>query len=160
MGGALPSALTAAAHCHLAALAVLGATAPCRNLVVLPSEQGLDLGGNLALIHGRAPLLVLHRKSKRHFRSALDQSYPSTIHVKMCIYHLQLLPQCTDGSLLAGHQLLQVLVPQLFPSPTLSGTLPAALQLGLQVDLGRFPAAFPRFLHLPGHHLDTQAHCR
>lgn len=37
------STLTAAAHGCLAALAALGAAAPCWNLVVLPGEQGLDL---------------------------------------------------------------------------------------------------------------------
>lgn len=54
-----PSALAAAAHGCLAALAALGAAAPCRYLLVLPGEQGFDFGGDLALVHCRTPLLVL-----------------------------------------------------------------------------------------------------
>lgn len=102
-----------------------GAAAALRRLLLVSSQQSFDLRRDLPLIHGRAPLFV----------------------------HLQLLPQGADGSLLAGHQLLQVLVPQLLSGSTLSGTLTASLQLGLQVDLGRFAAAFSRFLHFSRHHL-------
>lgn len=68
-------------------------------------------------------------------------------------YHLQLLPQGADGSLLAGHQLLQVLVPQLLPRSTLSGTLAASFQFCLQVNFGRFATAFSGFLYFPTNNL-------
>lgn len=103
----------------------LGAAAALRRLLFIPSQQSFDFGRDLPLIHGRAPLFV----------------------------HLQLLPQGADGSLFAGHQLLQVLVSELLPGSTLSGTLTASLKFGLQVNLGRLAATFSRFLHFSRHHL-------
>lgn len=123
-----PSGLAVGIAADAAVLAVLGrlgAAAPLWHLVVVSCQQGFDLRRDLALVHGRAPLLV----------------------------HVKLLPQGTDGPLFTGDQLLQVLVPQLLPGPALPGALPAALQLGLQVDLCRFTAAFSRFLHFTSYHL-------
>lgn len=74
------------------------------------------------------------------------------------LYHLQLLPQRADGSLLTGNQFLQVLVPQLLPRPALSGALTASLQFGFQVDFCRFATTFARFLHFTCHHLTTCTH--
>lgn len=119
------SALTVAADAVLAVLGRLGAAATLRQLLVVSGEQSFNLRGNLPLIHGRTPLLV----------------------------HLQLLPQGADGSLLAGHQLLQVLVPQLLPRPALPRALTASLQFGLQVDFCRFASSFAGFLHFTSHHL-------
>lgn len=76
--------------------------------------------------------------------------------IKTVLYHLQLLPQGADGSLLTGHQFLQVLVPQLLPRSALSRALTTSLQFGLQVDLCRFAAAFSRFLDFTSHHLTTE----
>lgn len=72
------------------------------------------------------------------------------------MYHLQLLPQGTDGSLLTGNQFLQVLVPQLLPGSAFPCALTAPLQLCLQVDLCRFAATFTRFFHFSTHHLWTE----
>lgn len=64
-GAAVTSALTAAADGHLAALGGLGAAATLRHFLVISSEQSFDLWGDLPLIHGRAPLLVLEQKQRR-----------------------------------------------------------------------------------------------
>lgn len=123
-----PGPLTLAVVADAVVLAVLGrlrAAATLRHFLFVSGQQSFNLWGDLPLIHRRAPLLV----------------------------HLQLLPQGADGSLLAGNQFLQVLVPQLLPRSALSGALTASLQFGLQVDLRRFAAAFSRFLHFTSHHL-------
>lgn len=73
--------------------------------------------------------------------------------LKIFVYHLELLAQGADGSLLTGHQFLQVLVPQLLPRSALSRALTASLQFGLQVDFRRFATTFSGFLHFPSNHL-------
>lgn len=103
----------------------LRAAAPLRNFLIITCEKGLNLWGDLPLVHGWAPLFV----------------------------HLQLFPQGTDGSLLTGHQFLQVLVPQLLPGSTFPCTLTTSLQLRLQVNLCRFTATFSWLFYFTAHHL-------
>lgn len=46
----------------LPVLGRLGAAAALRNLLLVSSQQSLDLRRDLPLIHGRAPLLVLQKR--------------------------------------------------------------------------------------------------
>lgn len=66
----------AAADSALAALGGLGAAATLRHFMVVSGEQGFDLGGDLPLIHGRAPLLVLQ---KRQDKSDVTHHCPITL---------------------------------------------------------------------------------
>lgn len=76
-------------------------------------------------------------------------------------HHVQLLPERADGPLLAGDQLLQVLVAQLLPGAALPGALATSLQFGLQVDLGRLAAALAGLLGFARRqHLRTTAAAR
>lgn len=59
------SALTVAADAVLAVLGRLGAAATLRQLLVVSGEQSFNLRGNLPLIHGRTPLLVLRTETQR-----------------------------------------------------------------------------------------------
>lgn len=93
--------------------------------LLIPREQSLDLRRDFPLVHGHAPLLV----------------------------HFQFLSEPADGRLPAGHQLLQILVAELLPGAALPGTLPAPLQLGLQVNFGGLPAALAWLLHFASDHL-------
>lgn len=69
------------------------------------------------------------------------------------LYHFQFLSECTYSSFPTGHQLLQVLVSQLFPGPALSCTLPASLKFCFQVNFGWLPPSLTRLLHFASDHL-------
>lgn len=69
------------------------------------------------------------------------------------LVHFQFLSEGTNGSFPTGYQLFQILVPQFFPGPTLSCTLSAPLEFGLQVDFGWLSTAFARLLHFASNHL-------
>ena len=59
---------------------------------------------------------------------------------RCCTHHGQLVLQGEHSLFPAGHQLLQVLVPELLAGAALPRALPAAFQLGLLVDLGGLAA--------------------
>lgn len=59
------SALTVTADAVLAVLGRLGAAATLRQLLVVSGEQSFNLRGDLPLIHGRTPLLVLRTETQR-----------------------------------------------------------------------------------------------
>ncbi|XP_077449486.1 epidermal growth factor receptor kinase substrate 8a isoform X3 [Stigmatopora argus] len=82
-------------------------------------------------------------KGKLRWRS-IGRSYG-----RISPHHVKLLPERADGPLFAGDQFLQVLVAELLPGSALPGALPATLQFGLQVDLGRLAAALAGLLRLP-----------
>lgn len=65
------SALTVAADAVLAVLGRLGAAATLRQLLVVSGEQSFNLRGDLPLIHGRTPLLVLRTETQQRKKTLI-----------------------------------------------------------------------------------------
>ena len=66
------SALTVAADAVLAVLGRLGAAATLRQLLVVSGEQSFNLRGDLPLIHGRTPLLVLRMETQQRKKTLMQ----------------------------------------------------------------------------------------
>lgn len=93
--------------------------------LLFSSEQGLYFRRDFSLVHCHAPLLV----------------------------HFQFFPEGTYGSFSTGHQLLQILVSQLFSGSAFSRTLPTPLEFRFQVNFGWFPPSLPGLLYFASNHL-------